>query len=86
LAKLFRGDIKKRRWRKMNSNLCQYKSKCSLPYEEHRCLNNFNKCIVYQRYQKLEEVVGIGAIDEDTMIRIKTISAEEQRNRFRRKE
>ena len=35
------------------SNLCPYHRKCGQDYDERRCLNNYKKCIIYQRTKEL---------------------------------
>jgi hypothetical protein len=78
----------------MESNLCPYRQvnpitdiQCKMPYEEHRCLNHYKHCALYQRKEvfkrgmkNLEKELGIGAMDKET---IKTISAEKQTRRLR---
>jgi len=48
----------------MKTNKCEYLYKeCNVPYEPKRCLDNYEKCFIYQRFKSLEDSF-IGSIIE----------------------
>ena len=52
------------------SNLCKYKRECIIPYDQTKCLNNYSLCDMYKAFEDLNEYLGGGAMDKETMKRL----------------